>query len=130
MYPFIRNEDVVEVEPYDLDQARVGDIILCRSDEDKAIVHRVVRRVGAGQSGYLVTRGDAARTPDVPVGHDQVLGRVVGVERRNRRFILNRGFLGWLGRMQPRVPFRLRALCLASLGRCGVFFRRLREVLG
>jgi hypothetical protein len=57
---------------------------------ERLFVHRVVGRDGAsGENGSgearLITRGDRLRHDDPPVSSRQLLGRVVSIERGNRK---------------------------------------------
>jgi hypothetical protein len=89
MHPFVRDGDVLLVEPASAEKLRVGDIAFCRRPWGSYVVHRVVNRAGT----TLVTRGDNLSYCDEPVPGEQVLGRVVQIESR-RRLVLS----GWPGR--------------------------------
>ena len=85
MHPTIRHGDVITVEPVEPSNLKRGDIILYRLQND-FIAHRLVnieKRNGCGLIFFL--RGDASTTCDAPVKSEQVLGKVVRVERGNRR---------------------------------------------
>jgi hypothetical protein len=63
---------------------RAGDILLYRHGRG-AIAHRVVHEASSrGGRPILILRGDAADCCDSPIELNQVLGRVVAVERRGR----------------------------------------------
>ena len=84
MHPTIRYGEILMVEPVAHSPLHTGDILLYRRAH-AAIAHRLVGMSSstAGRS-TLTLRGDAADCDDSPVGLDQVLGRVVAVERRGR----------------------------------------------
>jgi signal peptidase I len=81
MHPTIRNGDVITVEPSAPANLKIGDIILYRRQSD-FIAHRIVKieeRDGRGLT--FIVRGDASVTCDAPVKPEQVLGKVVCLER-------------------------------------------------
>jgi signal peptidase I len=91
MHPTICDGEVIIVEPVCARQIKRGDIILYRAGRG-VTAHRVIEIVRKKRSDPLfgsdplfVLRGDAAATRDAPVGPENILGRVVSVERRGRR---------------------------------------------
>lgn len=89
MYPFIRHGDVIEVEPVEASAVRVGDVVLCRDEGGRFVAHRVVKMGSEGPPGTLVTKGDWTPRADPLVYPQQVLGRVVAIERGGKRTTLN-----------------------------------------
>jgi signal peptidase I len=95
MHPTILHEDVITVEPVDASAVKVGDIILYR-DQQSLIAHRVVKIENKSdihtdsQSSALtpqscfILRGDARPISDNPITAEQILGKVVSVERNGR----------------------------------------------
>ena len=100
MYPTIREHEVITVEPIAPSCVEVGDIVLYRLNSG-VIAHRVVRitlnhlqpprpwvsefshPAPAGRFSFVL-RGDTWRMEDDPVQEHQILGKVVGVERKGR----------------------------------------------
>ena len=85
MHPTIRHGDVITVEPVAPSNLKRGDIILYRLQKS-FVAHRLVNieeRNGCGLT--FILRGDASTSCDAPVGAQQVLGKVVRVERGHRR---------------------------------------------
>lgn len=85
MTPTIRDGEAVTVEPVRAQEVRRGDILLYRA-KSGLIAHRVVRierERRAGERRYIL-RGDASVTCDCPVRAEQILGRVITVERDGR----------------------------------------------
>ena len=83
MAPFIRNSDVVLVEPRKASELRIGDIVFYRRTGGRHVAHRLVGKSGNGDSLVLTTRGDNLKQLDASVFPEQVLGRVVRIEGRN-----------------------------------------------
>jgi signal peptidase I len=79
MTPCIRSGDVVTLQPETA--PRRGDVIATRDPASRLRVHRVIRI----RERTLQTRGDAAASPDPETRADDVLGRVVSIERMGRR---------------------------------------------
>src|SRR5579864_3822098 len=84
MVPAIHPGDVLSVQPVDPKDVSPGDIVVY-AREQVLIVHRVVQTSADSSEPYLVTRGDRLRRDDMPIPAGEVLGRVVSIERKNRR---------------------------------------------
>jgi signal peptidase I len=81
MLPTIRDGDVVYIAPVTRPAIRIGDIVFCRHDGGRVVAHRVIK-IARGKSGpALVTKGDFTQAADPPVQRENVIGRVVAVER-------------------------------------------------
>jgi len=84
MHPTIRDGEAITVQPVDAAAVKRGDIVLYRCDRG-VIAHRAVRiEKRAGDNPLFVLRGDGLGAVAEPVEPDQVLGRVVSVERDGR----------------------------------------------
>lgn len=83
MHPTIRDGETVLVEPVGALAIRRGDILLCRTGRG-VTAHRVVAIRKREQARVFILRGDASLSCDEPVDAEQVLGRVVQVERDER----------------------------------------------
>ncbi len=98
MYPSIREGELITVEPVVPSDVKRGDIILYRSARG-LIAHRVVGSSPTQSSvlsPHYFLRGDASLSCDKPVAAQQILGRVVGVERNGRSIALaSRGAKMW-----------------------------------
>jgi hypothetical protein len=123
MVPVIRDGDMLTIEPVEAAVLRPGDVALYSAAGDHLFSHRVVgRRIEDGRL-TLMTRGDAATGPGEPVRADQVLGRVVRVQRGGRTLDLERGTWRTAGRLwvatAPLGPLLLRgaSLLLGAAGR-------------
>lgn len=80
MVPAIFPGDVLTIGRQDAAAIRSGDIVL-RTHEDRFFVHRVVGRSESSSGVLLLTRGDALMQPDPPLGENELLGKVVCIER-------------------------------------------------
>ena len=111
MKPTILHGDFVTVEPIEPSEIRRGDIVLYR-DRNNVIAHRVV---GLTASKRFLFCGDGRETADQPVRPDQILGRVVALERDGRLLRLHHHWMQMLyvarfyvSRFRVRLVQRLR----------------------
>lgn len=84
MAPFIRNGDIILVEPKKASELRIGDIVFYRRAGGRHVAHRLIGKGGNDGSLVLTTRGDNLRHLDGSVFPEQVLGRVVRIEGQGR----------------------------------------------
>ena len=94
MAPFIRNGDIVLVEPKKASELRIGDIVFYRRAGGRHVTHRLVSKSGNDGSLVLTTRGDNLRHLDAPVFPEQVLGRIIRIEGQGRGLWIG-GIAGW-----------------------------------
>jgi signal peptidase I len=84
MHPTIRHGDLITVEPVEPFELKRGDIILYRL-QGNFIAHRIFNiEEREGRSLTFILKGDASITCDAPVKSEQVLGKVVCLERDHR----------------------------------------------
>ncbi len=96
MFPVIRSGDRVYIESLNGRIPSIGDIILFKYENKKTpspqssshsgeevimICHRLVKILDKDSTAYYQTRGDAFFHKDTPITYDQIIGRVVKVER-------------------------------------------------
>lgn len=84
MHPTILDGDIITVQPVLGSDIKRGDIILYHS-QGVVIAHRVIRiHKSNNETPVWILRGDASGACEEQVVAQQVLGRVVSVERRGR----------------------------------------------
>ena len=105
MYPFIRDGDILEVQPMEVAEVGVGDVIFFRGHRGNMLAHRLVRKTQAenGET-ILIARGDSASQFDRPVRPDQLFGKVISIERRYKRVELDSGLIKLMGLLWAKVP--------------------------
>ena len=81
MQPFIRNGDILEIQPDGGGEFRTTDIVLCKSPKGHLVAHRVTGTEIEDGRGKLIIQGDALGQPDGSIDPGEVLGRVVAVIR-------------------------------------------------
>ena len=88
MYPTIREGESITVQPVSPSAVQKGDIILYRWQQG-VIAHRIVGIENPkGDSSRFVLRGDASGACAESVIPEQILGKVVAVDRGGRRIDL------------------------------------------
>ena len=112
MHPTIRDGETITVEPVAPGIIRCGDIVLYRS-RNGIIAHRVVRIERRGAALVFTPRGDGMPASDAPIAAAEVLGRVVMVERDQRRIHLTGIKARWMRRMR-RAATLLKARMKSS----------------
>jgi signal peptidase I len=93
MSPFIRDGDVMTVEPVRVAALKVGDVVFYHTNSEMLVAHRVVGRHVEGDEIVLTMRGDSSLRYDEKVHADRVLGSVVNVERGKKVFHLQKGLM-------------------------------------
>ncbi len=120
MSPFLKKGDLLMVQPIALDEPEVGEIVAFRRDESHSVLttHRVVQIGKEGGRRYIITKGDRNIYRDFPLSPQDVLGKVVGIERKGQLISLE------------TPSYRLRGYLIArlSLGLwiLGVLKRKIR----
>jgi len=93
MYPFIKKEDTVTIDP-DLGSLSVGDVVLVKTGTGKLLLHRIVKKQEKG----VVTRGDAATADDGFMPFPDILGRVNEVSGAGYNFHLRKPYKYLIGK--------------------------------
>lgn len=109
MFPFILNGDVATIAPLDRRGLRPGDIVaFLHPSSNSLTLHRLI----GVENDYYEIRGDSAMQPDGKIPLDNILGKVIRVERKGRdvrmgvvsggraiAFMSRRGMLGRVATM-------------------------------
>ncbi len=120
MSPCIKKGDLLVVKPIALEEAGIGEIVAYRKEESQSVLttHRVVARGKDQGQGYLMTQGDRNIYRDLPLSPQDVLGKVVGIERKGRVISLETPFRRLGGYLMARLSLGLWIL--------GVLKRKIR----
>ncbi|MEM7128650.1 MAG: S24/S26 family peptidase [Chloroflexota bacterium] len=105
MWPFLHKGDRVLVQPSH-DQLSIGDIVLIRFPSC-FIVHRIV---SLEPNGSVTTWGDFNLCPEEQAKKDQIVGKVVEIERKRRQISI-----GQRRRMWGYLVLRLRPILLPCI---------------
>jgi len=112
MLPAVRPDDVLLIRQCGIEAAAQGDIVVYLRQR-RLFAHRVTARSGA----RLVTQGDAVAEPDFPVAADELLGKVVRIERRGNA-VRNAS--------KTTLPARIAAALFRRSAMAGRLFTRLQ----
>ncbi len=99
MQPFIRDGDILEIQPNGGELFRTTDIVLCKIPKGKLVAHRIVGiKPGEGRD-KLIIQGDALGLPDGYIDPGKVLGRVVAVIRDGEYKRVDTPFMRFAGHL-------------------------------
>jgi protein tyrosine phosphatase (PTP) superfamily phosphohydrolase (DUF442 family) len=114
MLPFIREGDLLTVVPLGGAPLRPGEVALYRRDGGSLLAHRVIEPAARGGEAWLM-RSDGSRGELERVRSEEVLGRIVSLERRGRTRRLDTRRRLWMARLWHRLwPWSLWAYTLVS----------------
>jgi signal peptidase I len=88
MQPFIHDGDILEVAPLSGKHVRSGEVLLVEAVNGDWLAHRVVKTRNRDGRLAILIKGDACSYPDGWFGLDDILGRVVTVQRDSQRIQL------------------------------------------
>ncbi|MEA3432197.1 MAG: signal peptidase I [candidate division WOR-3 bacterium] len=94
MFPLFKTGDIILFEPLTHSDVSIGNVIVYKQGE-RMVAHRLMKIYQNNERITLVTKGDTFPDFDDPIYPEEVLGKVVAVERNGRLIRLNRG----LGRL-------------------------------
>jgi len=80
MLPTLFPGDILTVKVEPLAEIQAGDVVLFER-QGRFFIHRTLRHVRRASGSLLVTRGDSMPHGDEPVTADELLGKIVSVER-------------------------------------------------
>ncbi len=94
MRPFIRDGDFIVVSPIESSSIKTGDVVFCITTENKVIVHRVIKKHKKDKDNKItmLIKGDATFSSPENVEMQNVLGKVVEVERNGQKKRLDTKF--------------------------------------
>jgi signal peptidase I len=116
MFPFLRNGDLLTVEPVPMETIKQGDVVVFEVKE-KWIAHRVIEIKKWRGSIILTLKGDTNVEPDPPVTIHNYIGKIVALQRMNKNVSLTTSFRLIQRKMvlfQPRI-YRLLMLYILKL---------------
>ena len=88
MYPFIRNRDVLTIAPLNGRLPRLGEVVACTHPvTGRLVIHRLIKKSACG----WLLQGDNCPKADGEVTSEQIIGRVIRIEREGREVRLGLG---------------------------------------
>ena len=103
MLPWIKDGDMLTIQPRTENEIRVGQVVFYPSAGDRPVVHRVIRIQLKGSQSMIVTRGDASPKSEEHVKLEEVLGVVVRIHRGSKVIHLERNLWWRLSRSWPAI---------------------------
>lgn len=92
MFPLLRKGDWVDVEISGKKSLKPGDIILFHNHQ-RFVVHRIVSIF----NDYLLTKGDWSKSYDPPINMQDIIGRVISIQRGKTRINLDSPIMIFFG---------------------------------
>jgi hypothetical protein len=89
MLPTLWPGDCLTIQSLKFEDAEAGDVVLC-ARSGRLFVHRITRKFYARPTNSLITRGDCMTEQDPPVKENDLLGKVIAIDRRGSRIVPNR----------------------------------------
>ena len=85
MRPLIRDGDLIVVNPIENSSIKTGDVVFYSTTGNKVIVHRLIRKYK--QKGRITAfiKGDASFSSPEKIDIQNVLGKVIAIERNGRK---------------------------------------------
>ncbi len=83
MYPFVKAGDHILIT-HDWSKISLGEIVVVRRNE-ALFAHRVVKILKTGTEFACITKGDNTTQCDLPVDGQEIMGRVLAINRGNRQ---------------------------------------------
>ena len=105
MYPLLRRDDTVFIQPASAKDIRAGDIAAFEAG-DSLIIHRIVHIQQTADSLRLLQMSDVELLPSW-VAEEAVVGKVVTVRRKQRQSDLRHPIAQWGGKVTARIRHRL-----------------------
>jgi signal peptidase I len=113
MIPSIYPGDLITVRAASPSEISTGEVVLVFR-ERRFWIHRLVCRVSTGKEFLLTTKGDALDQTDPRVGSNQILGRVIRIDRYGRVVEPQAAVLKWIFSFLLRRSNLVVKLFLAS----------------
>jgi signal peptidase I len=82
MYPFLHGGEVLTIKSVPCLSLRTGDLIFFRDSYGRPVIHRLLgMKLSPDGYGILQTKGDSLKAFDRPVRNDQILGKVIKIDK-------------------------------------------------
>lgn len=114
MHPFIQDGDFVTVSPVESSSVRIGDVVFYSTAENNGIIHRVINKYGKNGNMNLAIKGDASFSSPEKVDIQNVLGKVVAIERNGHRIKTEEGLAKLINFIYFRLSFIIKIAIFLS----------------
>ncbi len=89
MQPFLRDKEIVLIESFQPEELKAGDIIFYRVPPSQIVIHRLIQRDKSSGKILFITKGDASFYFDPYVNPEDILGKIIAVERDGKEIKLD-----------------------------------------
>ncbi len=90
MRPLIQDGDFIVVSPVENSSIKTGDVVFYSTTGNKVIVHRLIRKYKQKGRMTVLIKGDASFSSPEKIDIQNVLGKVIPIERNGRKKRLDR----------------------------------------
>ncbi|MFQ5574716.1 MAG: signal peptidase I [Terriglobia bacterium] len=84
MHPFIKNGEILRVKPVESADVDCGDVVFYWTRGRGVVAHRLIRKKRLNGEDIFVMKGDSVPVFDELVRAEQVIGKVIAIERNGR----------------------------------------------
>ncbi len=82
MKPFLKGNEIVTVRKVYFKKINIGDLILFIDNNDLHVIHRVISKKNNHNGEIIfITKGDRLFSTDEPITEDNVLGKIIRIEK-------------------------------------------------
>lgn len=85
MRPLIRDGDFIIVSPIENSSIKTGDVVFYSATGNKVIVHRLIRKYKQKGKITVLIKGDASFSSPEKIDIQNVLGKVIAIERNGQK---------------------------------------------
>jgi signal peptidase len=89
MYPFIKKGNICRFVAFDPNKVKKGDVLLYHSTSGKLVAHRLICTYEKGNQINYMLKGDSNIFIDDPVSKDQLIGKLVTIDKEKKRIYMN-----------------------------------------
>ncbi|WP_218971548.1 signal peptidase I [Neobacillus soli] len=85
MFPFIQQGNICRFAPFELSIIKKGDIILFHTPNGQLIAHRYYKKERMENKVQFFCKGDANLGFDQPIEYNQILGKLISVQKGRKK---------------------------------------------
>jgi signal peptidase I len=111
MFPLVRKGDICRFLSVKPSQLFKGDIVLFYSDMGQLVAHRYIHTTKSNGLRFYYLKGDSNLGYDLPVLEEQIIGKLVFIQKKNRKIRINdfsASLWGWLILSFPAISGFIR----------------------
>ena len=108
MQPLVRDGDILLVKPLGERLPGLGEVVLCVTESNAVLVHRVIHRQLRSHDYHFLVQGDQVAQPDGWIPQAQIYGKVETIERDGSQintYSLGMRFLSAMAVLRSRWHF-------------------------